>query len=221
MSVIPSTSFERNGPVHFQPLEWELRQLQGQFSGAVLNAGCGNRDITDILKRMGAESVTNVDIASTIPGAILSSLDSLSLESGRFDTVFCNAVLEHVVSIDAVMAELKRVTKPGGRLVIAIPFLQPYHESPTDFRRFTAPGMRQLGERHGLTTLLVQPVHSITQTLGWILWAHLLDTGSRVRQILFWPLIWLMTRVWHRGNPRALTAANTFQAVYEKPKPAD
>jgi SAM-dependent methyltransferase len=217
MSIIPSSSFERNGPVHFQPLEVELRQLQDYFRGAVLNAGCGNRDITDVLKRLGATTVTNVDIVSNIPNAILSSLDSLPLESATFDTVFCNAVLEHVVPIDAVMAELKRVTRPGGRLLIAIPFLQPYHESPTDFRRFTAEGMRQLGDRHGLKTLLVQPVHGITQTLGWILWAHLLDTGATLRQRLFWPLIWVMTRWWHRGNPRALRAANTFQAVYEKP----
>jgi SAM-dependent methyltransferase len=131
--------------------------------------------------------------------------------------VFCNAVLEHVGPVDAVMAELKRVVKPGGRLLIAIPFLQPYHESPADFRRYTAEGMRQLGDNHGLKTLLIQPVHSITQTLGWILWSHLLDTRARVMQRLCWPLIWFMTRTWHRGNPQALRSANTFQAVFEKP----
>jgi hypothetical protein len=75
MSIIPSFAFERNGPVHFQPLESELTQLRGHFRGAVLNAGCGNRDITAVLQRLGAESVTNVDIVSTIPGAILGSLD--------------------------------------------------------------------------------------------------------------------------------------------------
>jgi SAM-dependent methyltransferase len=220
VSIIPSYAFERNGPVHFQPLELELKQLAPYFRGAVLNAGCGNRDITASLKRLGAASVTNIDIVSNIPGAIISSLDDLKLDSESFDTVFCNAVLEHVESIDAVMAELVRVTRPGGRLLIAIPFLQPYHESPRDFRRFTWEGMRQLGERHGLTTVALQPVHSIAQTLGWILWAHLLETDQRLLQRLWRPVIWLATRLCYKGNPKALRAANTFQAVYGKPPAA-
>ena len=37
--------FTRCGPVHFQPLEWELEPVAGYFRGHVLNAGCGDRDI--------------------------------------------------------------------------------------------------------------------------------------------------------------------------------
>jgi SAM-dependent methyltransferase len=210
----------RAGPVQFQPIREEIGQLKGQIAGAVLNAGCGNYDITDLLKSLGAASVTNVDIATTIPGAIQSSLEAIPLDDDSFDTVFCNAVLEHVAPLEPVMAELVRVAKPGGRLVLAIPFLQPYHESPTDFRRFTADGMRQLGERHGLTLVMMQPVHSIAQTLGWILWEHLGDTRARFWQLFWWPIIWIATRIWRRGDRVALRAANTIQAVFEKPRSA-
>lgn len=212
-----TASYARIGPIRFQPLESELAQVAGHLRGDLLNAGCGSRDISGILCRLGAASVTNVDLASEIPGAIQASLDCLPLPGERFDTVLCNAVLEHVGPIDAVMAELVRVLKPGGRMVVAIPFLQPCHLCPTDYRRFTADGMRQLGERHGLKVILVQPLHSIAQTLGWILWEHLLETRATVTRKLVWPLLWLATRLFQRGNPAAVRAANTFQAVFEKP----
>ncbi len=160
---VKSLSFARVGPVHFQPIELELRPVGSFIAGETLNAGCGYRDISSILKEMGASGVVNVDIATDIPGAIESSLDKIPLEADRFDTVLCNAVLEHVEHIDAVMAELVRVLKPGGRLIVSIPFLQPYHASPTDFRRFTVEGIRQLGETRGLEVVQVRAVHSIAQ----------------------------------------------------------
>src|SRR5216684_5176938 len=56
--------FARIGPVHFQPLEWELEALRSYFGGRALNAGCGNRDISGTLKDFGAKEVVNYDIAS-------------------------------------------------------------------------------------------------------------------------------------------------------------
>ena len=213
---ISSLSYARVGPVHFQPLEWELAPVRKYMRGDLLNAGCGDRDISGILRTMGAATVTNVDIQSNIPQAVLSSLDRMPFADLSFDTILCNAVLEHVESIDGVMAELVRVLRGGGRMIISIPFLQPFHESPSDFRRYTAEGMRQLGEAHGLRMIAIRPVHSIAQTLGWIVWEYLNEIDARLRKAICWPIIWLATRWSCRGNQRALRSANTLQAVYEK-----
>ena len=42
-------------------------------------------------------------------------------EDNRFDTVLCNATLEHDKYFWKTVAEIKRVTKPGGLIVIGIP----------------------------------------------------------------------------------------------------
>jgi SAM-dependent methyltransferase len=215
--TVTADSFQlaRVGPVHFQPLEHELEQVSKYISGRVLNAGCGNRDISPIVRRLGGEEVVNYDMRSTIPGAIIGSLLDTPFSDDEFDTILCNAVLEHVPRVDTVMSELARSLKPGGKLIVAIPFLQPFHADPTDFRRYTEQGMRELGELHGLSTIEVLPVHTIWQTLGWIAWEWAQEKGGW-RPSVVYPIVWTMTRMFNRTDMRLRNNANTFQAIYTK-----
>lgn len=216
MSVTANSyQLARVGPVHFQPLERELEQVSKYFSGRLLNAGCGNRDISDIMLKSGATEVVNYDMRSTIPGAILGSLVDTPFADGEFDSILCNAVLEHVPEIDRVMGELARTLKPGGHFVAAVPYLQPYHQDPTDFRRYTREGLEELGKLHGLRTVEIIPVHTIWQTLGWIAWEWALEKRGW-RPSVVYPLVWLTTRLFHKTDMRLRNNANTFQAVYTK-----
>lgn len=203
------------GPVHFQSLQLELNQVSKYINGHTLNAGCGNRDIGNILKSFGATEVINYDIESTIPGAVIGSLLDIPIDSNSFDCIFCNAVLEHVPRIDSVMSELARVVKPGGYIIAGVPYLQPYHKNPTDFRRYTQEGLTELGELHGLQTVEIIPVHSIAQTLGWIAWEYARERGG-IRPYVVYPIVWLATRLYHRTDFQLRNNANTFQAIYTK-----
>jgi SAM-dependent methyltransferase len=49
------------------------------------------------------------------------SLFELPFEDGTFDALVCLSVLEHLVELDAALAELRRVVRPGGRLVLGVP----------------------------------------------------------------------------------------------------
>jgi SAM-dependent methyltransferase len=208
-----SYQLARVGPVHFQPLEHELRQVSKYFHGRLLNAGSGNRDISAIVTALGASDVVNYDMRSTIPGAILGPLAATPFEDGEFDTILCNAVLEHVPDVHGVMRELSRVLKPGGHFIVAVPYLQPYHEDPTDFRRYTRAGLEELGALHNLRTIEVIPVHTIWQTLGWIAWEWAVEKGGWRRSVTY-PLVWLMTRLFNRTDHELRNNANTYQAVY-------
>jgi len=212
--------FARVGPVHFQPLQMELAQVRHHIAGSTLNAGCGERDISELLMSLGAADVTNYDIQSTIPNAILGSLESTAFESERFDTIFCNAVLEHVPNIEMVMSELTRILKPKGKLIVGMPFLQPFHSCPTDFRRYTREGLVELGQLHGMGLLELFPVHNIAQTLGWITWEWAQEKNRIYRFFLF-PIIYLTTRIWYKTDFGVVNNANTFQAVYVKGNLAD
>ncbi|MEA3004121.1 MAG: hypothetical protein QOH81_2909 [Sphingomonadales bacterium] len=206
----------RSGPVHFQPLEWELAPVAGFLRGSLLNAGCGDRDLSFWLESVGVAEVTSYDIASSLAGAVIGSLDAMPFEDARFDTILCNAVLEHVEHAEAVVGELARVLRPGGHAVLAVPFLQPYHECPRDFRRYTREGLVALGEAAGLRLVAVNPVHSAAQTIGWILWEIAREKGRLMRSLV-WPLVYAWTRLSLRTDRTIIRNANTYQIVFQRP----
>ena len=47
------------------------------------------------------------------------------LPSGHYDVVVCEQVLEHLAALDAAIATLVRLVRPGGRLVIGVPIFPP------------------------------------------------------------------------------------------------
>lgn len=208
----------RVGPVHFQPLEQELEPVARYLTGHLLNAGAGSRDIEAFLRAHGTTQITRYDIASDDPAVLLGPLESMAFEDSCFDSALCNAVLEHVVDVDLAMRELARVVRPGGHVVVAIPFLQPYHACPGDYRRYTADGLHQLGQKAGLEVVEILPVHSFAQTLGWLLWEYAKEKGGWWRRYATGPIVFLWTRLSHRTDSALKKNANTFQAVFRRPR---
>ncbi len=118
-------------------------------SGVLLDLGAGNQPFKVWYSGL-AEKCVAVDV-SPAPGLdVLSMAAPLPFASATFDTVLCTSVLEHVHDAEAVVSEIVRILKPGGRLIITIPFLYPTHEAPYDFWRTTHWGLRSVLTRHGL-----------------------------------------------------------------------
>lgn len=207
----------RVGPVHFQSLESELEPVVGFLGGHLLDAGCGTRDIGAFLRAKGVTAVTRYDVASVEPDVVLGPLESMPFADASFDAVLCNAVLEHVADAEKATAELARVVRPGGHVVVAVPFLQPYHPCPGDYQRYTADGLAELGRRAGLAVVTVLPVHSGAQTLAWILWEQARERGGRLRLAAAWGVAYAVTRWRVRTDIRLRRNANTFQAVFRRP----
>ncbi|HEX4129827.1 MAG TPA: class I SAM-dependent methyltransferase [Pirellulales bacterium] len=201
----------------FQTFDTEIEPVLPYLSGRVLNAGCGNRDITGTLTEHKATAVDNCDIASEIPGAVLCDLTAIPQPAASYDSIFCNAVLEHVQFCDATMAEFHRLLKPGGHLVLCIPFLQPFHASPTDFRRFTRDGMVELGRTHGFETVEVLPVHSMAQTITWIVWALLTEKRRHLTRLAVCLPLLLWCKLSKRTDFGIRENANAFQIVLRVP----
>lgn len=71
---------------------------------------------------------------------IIGDIHNLPLESDSIEAILCLAVLEHVENPIKAMQELHRVLKPGGKLLIYVPFLYYYHAEKGyygDYWRFT------------------------------------------------------------------------------------
>jgi len=80
-------------------------------------------------------------------------VEAMSFESGALDAVICLEVLEHVRHPWVAAAELLRVLRPGGHLLVSVPFLFPFHgksgrsarhDEYPDFWRFTHQGLDEL-----------------------------------------------------------------------------
>jgi SAM-dependent methyltransferase len=187
----------------------------------ILNIGAGTRDY--------GPNVLNLDIAP-LPGVgVVAVAESLPFGDEQCDGVILQAVLEHVVDENETLGECYRVLRPGGRLLVEIPFIQGDHPAPGDYRRYTEQGVRQIVERHGFRVdasgVAVGPASALTWILAEFL-ALLVSVRSArayrlarvVTTLLVWPLKFL-DRVLDR-HPMARVIASGVWVVGAKP-PAD
>ncbi len=92
----------------------------------VLDAGCGTGRFSIELARVGARVVgLDIDIdmlaiaARRLAGSVvLGDIECLPVRDGVFDVAAAVTVLEFVPHPDRALAELIRVTRPGGRVVV-------------------------------------------------------------------------------------------------------
>jgi len=68
----------------------------------------------------------------------------------QYDIVLSGQVIEHVAHIWRWMAELARITRPGGLIITINPVSWPYHQAPIDCWRIYPEGMKALCEEAGL-----------------------------------------------------------------------
>lgn len=146
----------------------------------VLDAGCGPGRFTSMLAAQGA-AVVGLDpdrgmlaiAAGRLPRTCaLGTVEHLPLRSAAVDIAVAVTVLEFVSDPGAALAELARVTRPGGRIVVAA--LNPRSPWGIGHRKRLRSGdwctarflprrqLRRLGARHGPTT-----VHGALFAPGW------------------------------------------------------
>jgi len=79
------------------------------------------------------------------PGVdVAADVQALPFRDNSVAAIECDAVLEHVRNPVLAVAEMVRVLKPGSYIHVAVPFNQPFHSYPSDFQRWTIPGLEEL-----------------------------------------------------------------------------
>lgn len=81
--------------------------------------------------------------------------DTFPLADESYAAILCSQVLEHSFTPERLLDECHRVLRPGGALVLTIPFLWPEHEQPWDSQRFTRFGLQRRLEASGFSVQLM------------------------------------------------------------------
>ena len=77
-------------------------------------------------------------------------------------------VLEHLRQPSRALREAWRVLRPGGRLMLTMPFLYPLHDAPHDYQRYTVHGLCRDLQAAGLRVDVVTPSLGSAETAGLI-----------------------------------------------------
>ena len=109
----------------------ELDRLPLPADASVLDAGCGSGRTLEELSPYGEVYGIELD-----PGAAdvarargrgevqIGRLEELPWEDGRFDLITCLDVIEHTPDDRVTLRELRRVSRPGGFLLVTVPAYQ-------------------------------------------------------------------------------------------------
>jgi SAM-dependent methyltransferase len=149
--------------------------------GSCLDAGAGRSPWRPRLEALGLR-VVSLDIEARGAGVdIVADLQCMpELESASFDTVVCTQVLEHLPRPSAAIAEIARVLRPGGVLILSAPHLSMLHELPHDYFRFTAEGLRAMLETQGFSVETKRASGGLVAFVGHALSLALLTTLGSV-----------------------------------------
>jgi ubiquinone/menaquinone biosynthesis C-methylase UbiE len=109
----------------------EFVRSLGERDGAVLDLGCGDGRLTPELRggRVVGADVSRValdrartrlgdrdiELVELTPGAVMPFGD------GTFELILAAEVIEHVVDVQTLLAEARRVLRPGGEIAVTTP----------------------------------------------------------------------------------------------------
>lgn len=121
--------------------------LGGSRKSAYSNGFKGNFELT----------VANLDVEH--PQDIRLNLEEkFSIQDSTYDFVLCINVLEHIFNYQNVIGETKRILKPNGTAIFAVPFLIQVHPSPHDHWRFTGETLERLFKEAGFSEVSVEAI---------------------------------------------------------------
>ena len=124
--------------------------IQKYAAGTLLDVGCGLMPYRSLIAGRVARYDSLDPHPQTADVTYQQDVQAMTLiADATYDSAICLEVLEHVSNPFRAAAELHRILKPNGVLVVSVPHLSRLHEEPYDFFRFTGYGLRALFEGAG------------------------------------------------------------------------
>lgn len=166
----------------------------------------------------------NLDINPEKPHLhLVGDAQRLPFIDASFDIVYSIAVLEHVPKPWLAASEIVRILRPGGHVVLDLPFLNAIHDDH-DYFRFTDKGIRMLFDDWNFIPVLEQVGSGGGSFIGAFLFQYLkLFCPGRLLKIL-WDVVMRYPFALFRfldipvnNSPGLRLTANSFSFIGRKP----
>lgn len=133
-----------------------LEQICGLCtSGSVLDIGCGDQaarmKLNPGCRYIGLDYYETAKYWYGTRPQVYGDAHSLPFKDETVDTILLLDVLEHLETAEQCLAEVSRVLRSQGSVVIQVPFIYPLHDRPRDFQRWSTYGLRSLCEKNGFS----------------------------------------------------------------------
>lgn len=187
----PAANYERYFvPVIAAPLAEELIEVAELRPGEhVLDVACGTGVVARLAaERVGGSAVVGVDanpgmlaLARTAADAAIewheAGAETLPLADATFDVVLCQISLQFFRERHGALREMRRVLKPGGRLVLNVP-----GPTPPAFAVLERALGRHLGPDAAAFVAVVFSLHDSGEVVGLLEGAGFADVRARSEQ---------------------------------------
>jgi 2-polyprenyl-3-methyl-5-hydroxy-6-metoxy-1,4-benzoquinol methylase len=141
--------------------------------GRILDIGAGTGDFLSVAKQNGWQTIgvepSDKAKAIAVKKEVSFVGDTAELENQSFDVITMWHVLEHVPNLDNQIKELKRLLKPNGSLIVAVPNFKSFdakhygtfwaaYDVPIHFWHFSKKAIKKLFEKEGMELEKVLPM---------------------------------------------------------------
>lgn len=132
----------------------DLERELASAHGVVLDVGAGAQPYRPLIPASATYRAIDSVIARDgfgydVPDTEYFEGERWPIEDASVDLVLATETLEHIPDPAVFLAEARRVLRPGGRLLLTVPFAARWHYIPHDYWRFTPASLRDLLEAAG------------------------------------------------------------------------
>jgi len=139
-----------------------LRPRLAAWRGDILDIGAGASPWRCLMGRdvayQGIDTVSASDFGmATNPDITYYSGESFPYPDASFDHALCTEVLEHVPDAITFLHEVARILRPGGTIVMTVPWSARVHHIPHDYARYSQFGLARLLNAAGFEAVSITP----------------------------------------------------------------
>lgn len=141
--------------------------------GNILELGCGaqktveNSTGVDIIPK--GDPIAGLVGKTSIADIVADIQDTLPVEANTYDTLIARHLFEHLIDAVKVLKDWRRVIKPGGRLVLAVPDQGKRNTIPMNYQHvhaYTQDSLKNLMESQGWHTEAIEDASNDVSFVG-------------------------------------------------------
>lgn len=141
---------------------------KGYLKGKLLDFGCGSKPykkLFDVQEYIGLDIEKSGHLIKHDEVDVYYDGKTIPFIDNHFDSIFSSEAFEHIFNLEEILTELHRVIKPGGYMLITLPFVWDEHEIPYDFARYTSFGIQHLLKNKGFEIIAIEKTTNYVETV--------------------------------------------------------